>query len=86
VPDTLLAWLLQSAAFVQRRLHVGYPEWPEAHEAHVAWLKLEAHVAHDDPVQDALHVQLHPVVRSPLTLLAWLLQSAAIVQTPPQVG
>jgi hypothetical protein len=46
---------------------------------------LDGHVAHVDPVHASLQVQLHPVVRSPLTLLAWLLQSA-FVQTTPQVG
>lgn len=36
LPETVLAWLLQLAAVVQVRTHVGYPSYPAMHAPHCA--------------------------------------------------
>jgi hypothetical protein len=49
-----------------------------------------AHLLHELPVNAAfvvlLQLQLHPLVRSPATAVAWPLQSSATVQVWPQTG
>ena len=47
---------------------------------------LAAHNAHVGPVHEYAHVQLHPPPRSPLTAVAWSLQSSASVHSGWQFG
>jgi hypothetical protein len=47
---------------------------------------IAAHVPHVPPENAAPHVQLHPVVWSPLTVIALPPQSAALEHVTPQTG
>jgi hypothetical protein len=57
-----------------------------AHDAQPDCSKLLGHRPHAGPYHWCPHVQLHPLVWSPLTAVAWLLQSTASVHLTPQLG
>jgi hypothetical protein len=58
-----------------------------AHVAQVAALYIAGQPEHIAPVHwPGPHVQVQPLTRSPVTAVAWPLQSAAAVQSAPHVG
>ena len=80
VPDTFVAWLLQSVASVHVRTQLGYPSYPAMHSPQsFAWFTSDGHRLQVAPYHSFRQVQFQPCTMFPATATAWLLQLLAFV-------